>query len=442
MSEKDSFLKKLMTFVERGQPGPHHSFWRVGDLRIHRLTDPKRARAVLQSLNTTLPSFAKKGLSQVIGNALIVNEGEEWRRKHALFKVLFSPSGVNRVVAPMVVPATDKMIDRWATGRPVDAEMEMRYHTGGTITRVMFTDSITEKQSRAIIEASTVEVNLAEPIPALTLLSRVFENASKDTRLGRFLAEHHEDVNKPSKELARGVALTEAIFDDIIDNRRRLAKQPEDVLGLMLGLKPALTDKEIKEELLEIVFAGHDTSSVTATMDLRELLKNPGEYEKLRREADRVTEGRNGRLEPEDFGKLPAARNAVFETLRLYPPAHRFARQFNGDEVLDGYAFKKNDLVLVDTAGMHRSPDHFSQPERFLPDRFNESAKPPPAWMPFSAGRHQCLGMVMATTVVTATTARIAQRLDIGIEQDVKGVKRGFTQRPDGKLVLKAKPRP
>jgi cytochrome P450 len=401
---------------------PRHVFTRVGGLRYHHIWDPEPVRKILQDTEKyRQPSFVKLNLAQMIDIALIVDEGASHKNIHGLMKDLFTPGGVGHKIAPLLLRETDAMVDRWFDEKkPFDVEMDMRTLTGRTITQVMFGDSITEQQGLDIIHAATVEVNVVEPVPLRTLASRVF-NRPRDI------------LKTPSRELAAGLKKVDAIFDEILKERKRLHKQPDDILGRLLGARDyasgtPLTDTQIKGQLLMIVFAGHDTSSVTGTFELHEVLKNPAELEKLRRNAKSVAP--DGNFAPSDVKALTAFRNALLETLRLYPPAYRLAREDQEDGA----------LYRIDVQKMHHDPGLYPEPEKFRPDRFIEDPNPR-AFIPFGLGAHQCLGRVMAETVLILSAAKIHARADIEVAEDIKGEKFGFTARPDGRMMVYARPR-
>ena len=180
-----------------------------------------------------------------------------------------------------------------------------------------------------------------------------------------------------------------------------------------------LSDEAVRDHVLTLLFAGHDTTTATITFLLYELARNPHEQvAPLREELDSVLAG--GRLPSADdlARNLPRLEMAVDETLRLYPPAWIGPRrsvepfEFAGRQVPGGVH------VNYCSWASHRIPDVFPDPDAFVPDRFapEEKAKlPKGAYVPFGGGSRTCIGMRFGLMEVKAIAALLLQRFDFAL---------------------------
>ena len=337
---KNPFQKIINLFHEKTE-SPLHITSRTGKLRAHDTADPDVARDIFKQRDAfRTPTFVKKAMGQFIGKALILDEDESWKYTHDLIADIFSRKGVSNSIAPVIVEECDTMIDDWLKNgdTPIDAERAMRGLTARAVLRVTFGKTVDEKEGEAIIDTATVALESFRKPSGLTLLSRIF-------------GMPYDHVPRMKKEYADASKKMDSILDGIITRRRKLNQQPDDILGRLINAKDLetggpLSDKKIKDQLVMFIVAGHETTAAALTFALDELLKNPEEIEKIRRETDGVTKGNN--VKPDDFNNLPSACNAFKEALRLHPTAYEIGREALENTTAGGREFKKGDLVRID----------------------------------------------------------------------------------------------
>lgn len=431
----DSLTHKARSAAKRlfsSQANERTTLYAVGGLRIYETQDPDFARQVLKwHKNFPMPSFVRGSLEKLIGKSLIVDEGESWSLTHAALKPLFSKGAIGTKIMPMLVDQCEEMIDRWLkTPHPVDLEAEMRDLTGRTIMKVIFGDGISQTQAAAVIEATSVEIDTFNPTSPYMLVSAA----------SRIFNRPYDLISEPKGEVLRALETANGVYQDIIDERRKLDTQPSDVLGVLIDMKTPegkpLTDAQIKDQLRMFVFAGHETTAVGLTNTIHELLKpeNAPELQKIKDETARVL-GRQA-MEPKHYDQLPVSRAAFREGLRIHPSAHRIAREALDDMQLKNIQVRGGDLVWIDVLAMHHDAGLWPTPEQFSLDRF--SGKPDlNAFLPFGAGARQCLGGVLAIeegmTVLASIFNKVApQKMGKGITGHINGV----TRRPKDKLFL------
>jgi cytochrome P450 len=205
-----------------------------------------------------------------------------------------------------------------------------------------------------------------------------------------------------------------------IARRRRAGEPGEDVLGLLIEARDAdgesFDDGQIRDQILTLLFAGHDTTTSTVAFLFYELSRSPEWEERLLEERRGV--GRRPSA-AELFGEMPQLDMAVQETLRLYPPAWIGPRRATRDFEFGGYRVPAGLPVNYSSWASHRLPDVFGDPDAFKPERFapEERAKMPKgAYIPFGAGPRICIGMRFGELEIRAIAAAILSRFRVAPE--------------------------
>ncbi|MDQ2871638.1 MAG: cytochrome P450 [Candidatus Eremiobacteraeota bacterium] len=199
-------------------------------------------------------------------------------------------------------------------------------------------------------------------------------------------------------------AKLDRIVLELIDERRRQTGDRGDVLSMLLGED----DARVRDEVMTLFLAGHETTANALTWAWCLLAQNPAIAERLRAEADAVV-APNGNI-TELLARLPFTQRVVRETLRLYPPAWIIAREAKIDIDIGGYRLKRGSSVLMSQLLVHRSPRYYIDPERFDPDRWVDSSVPEFAYFPFGGGARRCIGEQFAWVELTLVLATIARR--------------------------------
>ncbi|HET6571015.1 MAG TPA: cytochrome P450 [Solirubrobacterales bacterium] len=220
-----------------------------------------------------------------------------------------------------------------------------------------------------------------------------------------------------SKMLGSRAILDEIVYDEI--RQRRAAPDPErmDILSLLLGVRDeageGFSDKEVRDQTMTLMFAGHDTSTSTLSFMMHELARHPDVVEKLIAEQDEVLGG-----DPPDIDRLeremPYLDMVLDEVLRLYPPAWIGPRRAVRDFEFGGHEVRRGAYVNYCSWASHRIPDVFPDPEAFIPERFTRERKaalPRGAYVPFGGGRRICIGKRFGQTEVKLVATMLLQRL-------------------------------
>ena len=242
--------------------------------------------------------------------------------------------------------------------------------------------------------------------------------------------------------------LDEVILDEIARRRREhTADGGDDVLSMLLEARDedgeGFTPAELRDQIMHLLFGGHDTTSSTLSFLLYELARNPAALERLREEEERVLGGRPPTAQ-ELMEELPYLSMAVDETLRLYPPVWFGPRMSVRPFEFAGHRVPAGVHIIHSSWVSHRLSEVFPNPEAFIPERFtpeNRRKLPPGAYIPFGGGQRICIGkrfgQLVVKAVVTGLLQRFACELAPGYELTVGKLP---TLSPEGGLAMVVRP--
>jgi cytochrome P450 len=211
--------------------------------------------------------------------------------------------------------------------------------------------------------------------------------------------------------------LDEIVYAEIAERRARQDLDRLDILSLLLAARDddgsALSDGEVRDQLMTLMFAGHDTTTSTVSFLLYELARHPNVLARLHEEQDAVLGGRAPSA-TELFSRLPYLDMVVDEVLRLYPPAWVGPRRAVRDFEFAGHTVPAGAHVDYCSWASHRLPEVFPEPEAFIPERFTrerKAAMPRGAYVPFGGGSRICIGKRFGQTEVKLLATMLLQQL-------------------------------
>ncbi len=218
------------------------------------------------------------------------------------------------------------------------------------------------------------------------------------------------------KRIRKGQAELDAIIYAMIAERRRSPGDRGDLLSMLLeAVDPedataSMSDRQVRDECLTIMLAGHETTANALSFGLWLLAKHPEVQMRLHDEAAAVLAGRAPTAD--DYARLPYATQVFSEALRLYPPVWVTARMCVEEYEIASYTIKRGAVLLAPQFVVHRDPRFFPDPLRFDPERFSAERKqgrPRFAFFPFAAGSRQCIGEGLAWMEGVLSLATIAR---------------------------------
>lgn len=242
--------------------------------------------------------------------------------------------------------------------------------------------------------------------------------------------------------------LDEIVFGEISRRRASPDSDRNDILSLLAGVRgeggEAFTDREIRDQVMTLMFAGHDTSTSTLTFLLHELARHPDVLARLVEEQDRVLGGATPTIDQLER-EMPFLDMVLDELLRLYPPAWIGPRRAVREFEFGGWTVPRGAYVNYCSWASHRIPEVFPEPEAFVPERFTRERKaalPRGAYVPFGGGQRICIGKRFGQTEVKLVATMLLQRLRLdALPGRVMTVRQMPTLSPKGGLKMRVLPR-
>jgi cytochrome P450 len=330
----------------------------------------------------------------LLGNGLLTSEGEFWLRQRRMMQPAFHRNRIANYAATMTACAT-RLADGWCAGQELNLHEAMMGLTLQIVGKTLFHADVER-------DAPQVGANLH------TLLEYTVD-------FRRLLMIPNWLPTARNLEAKRAVRNLTQIIDRIIEQRRASGDDAGDLLSLLIHAQDEdgsrMTTQQLRDEALTLFLAGHETTASTLSWMWLLLAQNPRVEEKLHAELDTVLAGRTPTLD--DLPRLPYTNHVLAESLRLYPPAWAMARLAIEDHTLGGYPVPKGTGIAGVTWIVHRDPRWYSEPEQFLPERWEgDLLKKLPrfAYFPFGFGPRQCIGNAFAQMEAALVLATLAQR--------------------------------
>ncbi len=395
---------------------------------FYTLTHPTAIEHVLQThqKNYHKPDVFLKPTILLFGNGIFTSEGDFWMKQRRLSQPAFHRDHIG-AMARTIVQCVEKMLSKWDAkpdGSQIDLQHELVHLTLSVAGRTLFSTDLTD-------HATDVGRAVRESFEVL--------NHKMNTYPFVFPLWVPTSDNKQFKQ-SKGVL--DSVITGIISARRNDSELHHDFLGMLMAAKDeesglGMSDEQLKDEVLTLLVAGHDTVAASLSWTWILLSQNPKVRSQLHDELKSVLAGRSPELA--DSARLPYTRMIFDEALRLFPPAWGQPRQSIEADVIDGYFLPKNAFVSLNQYTTHRHPEFWERPEEFDPERFTPDkikSRPKFSYFPFGGGARVCIGQNLALLEAQLAIATIAQRYQIDLLPGQKIVPDPtFTLIPKGEVV-------
>ncbi|HTT95173.1 MAG TPA: cytochrome P450 [Solirubrobacterales bacterium] len=250
------------------------------------------------------------------------------------------------------------------------------------------------------------------------------------------------------KMMSSRAVLDGIVYEEIARRRSAPDSGRRDILSLLVEARgeagERFTDTEVRDQVMTLMFAGHDTSTSTVTFALHELARHPDALARLCEEQDQVLAGAAPTIDQLER-ELPYLDMVVDEVLRLYPPAWIGPRRAVRDFEFGGYRVPRGAYVAYVSWASHRIPEVFPEPEAFVPERFTRERKaalPRGAYVPFGGGKRICIGKRFGQMEVKLVLTMFLQRLRAdALPGRTMTVRQMPTLSPRGGLAMRLRPR-
>jgi cytochrome P450 len=370
---------------------------RIANRRVALVSHPAGVEEVLATRNRHyIKNFAQRMLSPWLGKGLLLSEGDLWLRQRRLMQPAFHRERVASYADTMVA-LTRRMIDSWHDGETRDIHDELTRLTLAIAARTLFDADLADRAS---------EVSQA----MLVLMDDC-------TLRFRSLCALPLWLPTPANiRTRRGIRRLRTVIDRIIAERRRSGAGGSDLLSILLHARDeegdggSMTDEQLRDEVLTLLLAGHDTTANALTWAWYLLATHPDAAERLAAEVRDVLGDRPPTFA--DLPRLPYAERVVWEAMRLYPPVFGFGREAIQDTEVMGYRIPRGWNVVMCQWVIHRDARWFPEPERFDPERWAGGLAqrlPRYAYFPFGGGPRLCIGSAFAQMEAVLILATLAQ---------------------------------
>jgi cytochrome P450 len=340
-------------------------------------------------------TLTKLVVEPLLGQGLLISEGDFWRRQRRLAQPAFHRSRTNEYSPVMVECALERMRS-WHSGETRNIAEEMMKLTLEVAVRTLFGTSLAG-DSDSIGKAMTF------------LMRHYLRRARTPWRIP-------ESWPTPANRRARReVEYMDSLIYGIISDRKKDTRPRNDLLSLLMAAMhedgSQMTERQVRDESMTLFAAGHETTALSLSWTWYLLGENPAAEARLHEELRGVLGGRPA--EVSDLAKLLYLDAVVHESLRLYPPAYMLARMNLETVHLGGYEIPPRSTLLASQWVMQRDPRFFEEPEQFMPERWLdglESRLPPGVYFPFGDGPRRCIGQGFAQLETALVIAAIAQK--------------------------------
>ena len=365
------------------------------------ISNPRAIKALYTSGESGLPPGRSFALEPVMGpRSVLLLEGAEHLSRRKLMLPPFHGERM-RAYESVIAEAVSAEIESWPLEAPFPIHPRMQAVTLEVILRAVF--GVTESGRLEGLRRSLVE--MLEKMASARLVLRV----PLARRLGR--QDPIEEIRRDAK------AADDLLYAEIAERRTDPAlSERTDILSLLAAARfedgEGMTDEELRDQLITLLLAGHETTATALAWTFDLLLRNPGPLARLRGE---LSEGR------EDY-----LRAVIAESLRLRPVVPLAGRRLSAELRVDGHTLPPGTDVTPAIWLAHTREDSFPDPYAFLPERFLDKKPETYSWIPFGGGVRRCLGAAFAELEMRVVLREVLSRCDL---RGVRGVPEGIARR-------------
>lgn len=357
---------------------------------LFQVTDPELVgKLLLGTEKTNMKSIAYRRLKPILGEGLITSTGDKWKVQRKLANPAFHKKAIDALL-PMIREEAMRMADDWERRLERDPDLDISHEmmklSFRIIARALFSADLSDKADlvRESLHVLQHHANYLfySFLPVLSALPTPYYR-----RVGHAL----ESVDNVIRELIEDHR--QGSYDDLLS---AFINARDEITG------EAMSDRQIRDEVVTLMYAGHDTTAFTLAMILDLLAKHPDEMSRLRDELEASPE-------PEAISYVNLVMS---EAMRLFPAAWTVSRELTETMTYKSYTFPKGSCFIMPQYLLHRHPAYWEKPNEFIPERFRENPRHPFAYFPFGGGQRSCIGSNMTKLEIQTILPILMQRFE------------------------------
>ncbi len=392
------FNRDTLGFIQRCRDYGDVVRMRFLYLTVHFIYNPDHIEYVL---STNARNFIKSRslrspfFQRLVGNGLLTSEGEVWKRQRRLAQPAFHRQRISSY-GDVMVEYAKRMISAWSKGEVRDIHRDMMRLTLEIVVKTLFNADVSGDADKV----GRVLAQMVKPFASQATLKWILDN--------RLPTPTHRRFNEAAREI------DEIVFR-IIAERRSSGSDQGDLLSMLLAAHDEdgsqMSDRQLRDEVMTLFLAGHETTALTLSWAWYLLARNPDIEKKFHAELDQVLGSRSPAVS--DMACLKYTEMIAKESMRLYPPAYGVGREAIQEFELGAYRVPAKSQLFMFQWVTQRDPRFFTEPERFYPDRWTEdfnNTLPKYAYFPFGGGPRACIGNYFAMMEIVLLLATIGQR--------------------------------
>ncbi|AUV83790.1 cytochrome P450 [Salinigranum rubrum] len=396
---------EFITAVEEAYGDVAH--FELGPIDTYMITNPADIERVLVTDDAKYrkPKFQDDAIGDLLGDGLLMSEGETWRTQRELAQPSFLMSRLSGL-SDLMVDYTEEMLADWREGGVINVHLEMARLTVKIIVEAMFGATIDDDRVRTVQENLEPLGSRFEPNP--------FRFAIPDWA-----------PTRENREYKKALSTIEEVVWDLIDEREGTqygdGEEPMDLLSVLLRARDRgeQTDENLRDEMVTMLLAGHDTTALTLTYTWYLLSQHPEVESRVHDELDGLLEGQRPTFA--DVRAMEYTEAVLNEAMRLYPPVYTIFREPQVDVRLGGYRVPAGSAVMLSQWAVHRSSRYWDAPLEFDPDRWLDEradARHRFAYFPFGGGPRFCIGKQLSLLEARLIMGTVCQQYRLEYTRD------------------------
>lgn len=404
--------------------------YEIGGLPFTMVLHPDHVERLLVTDSDSVRKFRFEefGGNEFAPEGVLFTEGAQWSAQRTMLQNAFTLDRIERYGRTMADVAAEHA-EGWKGDERIAINRRFSDLTIDVLARTLF------------------DLDVADRGAAIAEVARAINERADPRSLSNFLFPSW--VPTPSqRRYDRAMAAFDDLIDDVVDERRGAddLEERDDLLSLLLVAEGPdgyrHSERELRDQLLTFLFAGHETTSLALTYTTLLLTRHPDVYDRLRTEWADVLGERDPT--PADVPDLTLTDRVLTESLRLYPPAFAVFRTADEDVDLDGYLIPEGTNVTLPQFRVHRDDRFYDDPDAFRPDRWTDGFAeelPEYAYFPFGGGPRHCIGMRFARMELKLVLPTVLRRVEFDLLSDPEPeLTPGVTLQPAEDVSMRPRP--